>query len=790
VSEYEGQLIKKPWGFEWESFNNGAAAVWILHIAAKRKTSLHCHPNKRTVLFVLKGSVQFTTRSMHTDVFAFEGKRAYTDTRVMHALEFVEIPKGQYHQTEAVSVLDGYPSAEDGAWVLEIEEPSDKNDLVRMADEYGREDKPYETEVVPYTGELLRLNFAQQSFMGLNLWLEISADTSIYRAVPDVRIPLCAPGPTLCIAKDAKTVKLSHYVADFIASKGIKHVFGVSGGGCMHLLDSIGNNKDLKYVACHHEQAAAMAAEGYSRLHGIGCALVTTGPGGTNAITGIACAWADSIPVVFISGQVTRDTIIGNTGLRQFGVQESNIVELVKPITKYAATVMNEGDIQFELERAWHIATTGRKGPVWVDIPLDLQAKQISLDHLVHFQPEVDAEFIDVQSSVKRALHTLNKAKRPVLILGNGVNLAGAANEAYKLAHALRIPVITSWGAANLVQYDFPQYIGHMGIFGDRAANYTVQNADVLLVIGCRLSVPMIGYRFNEFAPNAKIIMVDIDWAEITKPSLNVDLAIQYDAKEFMDEMLKLTITAQAHPCDDWRVRCVRWKSKYPVGREFAGAFDTRTYVNSFHFISRLSDILSSYAIVVVDQGTAFTCTMQAFKVKLGQRFVVSGGHAAMGYGLPGAIGAAFATGKPIICIVGDGDFQMNIQELATINHHNLPITIFVLNNQGYGTIKAMQENHFKRYVGSEGSDLSFPEVCGIADAYGIRYRVLPEFDLDTMNRYQGPTIVEVFLDPNQPLIPRISSKKMPDGSIQSMPLERMFPFLPEDEHLENMRND
>jgi len=357
-------------------------------------------------------------------------------------------------------------------------------------------------------------------------------------------------------------MRLSDYVADFIADLGITHVFGVVGGGAMYLNDSFGHHERFKYVACNHEQAAAMAAESYARICGIGCVLVTSGPGGTNAITGIACAWVDSTPLIAISGQVTRDQLIADTGLRQFGVQETDIVTLVKSITKHAVTIKDEKDIRYELEKAAYIANSGRPGPVWIDIPLDIQSKQIDPDLLRgYIQP--DRVEKDWRTTALHCLSMLRQSKRPVLIIGNGVRLAGAQHEIRELIGALGIPVISSWSAADMIA-DGPCHIGHMGLFGDRASNYAAQNADLLLIMGCRMSVPMIGYSFPKFAPTAKIIMVDIDSAEMNKPSLRVDLKIECDAKKFARTLLETQADGLGDR-EEWRWQCEIWRDKYPV---------------------------------------------------------------------------------------------------------------------------------------------------------------------------------------------------------------------------------
>lgn len=781
MNKYDGVLVPKAWGFEHLVFDNGAAAIWLLHIATKRKTSMHCHPNKRTTLIVLAGAVEVS--------------RQFVDgiaVRKMLPLEVEEIPKGDYHQTEAISDLDGYPSAEDGAWLLEIETPSDKEDLVRAEDAYGRAGTAYETNVVPYAGELLQLVRGKS-----RKWMGLKFDLKLGPTVIDGALALAIPEPgrdwdglTLNIQKDT-TMKVSEYVADCIDGLGIKHVFGVSGGGSMHITDSFGRRG--MFIPTHHEQAAAFAAEAYARLNGIGCCAVTTGPGGTNTITGVACAWIDSIPVVFISGQVTRDTIMQGHGIRQLGVQESDIVEIVKPITKYAVTIRHASEIRFEMEKAVHIAREGRPGPVWIDIPLDIQPQLIDPAELIGHHPYDHPEAMPLRPMVGKALIALRESKRPVLIVGNGVRLAGAERQIVELIDALGIPVVSSWTGSDLIG-DHQNHIGRCGIFGDRASNFAVQNADLLLVIGCRLSIPQIGYNRAAFAREAKIIMVDVDDREINKPGVKVWLPVVADARDFIGTMLSAILvesTIRPHQFSEWTARCLMWKGQYPVVLpEYAAQKDS---VNSYWFVNELCTHLPDDATVVMDMGTAFTGTYQAAKMRPGQRWITASGHAPMGWALPGAVGAAFATGKRVICIVGDGSLQFNIQELATIAHNQLPITIFVLNNGGYLTIKAMQQNHFSRYTGAEaGSGVSFPDVVTLCDAYKIpSVTVRTKEDMlfwreETEDR-DGPIVIEIMMSPDQPLIPRVASKKLPDGSVKSAAIEDMFPYLPRDEFNANM---
>jgi len=590
-------------------------------------------------------------------------------------------------------------------------------------------------------------------------------------------------------------MKLSDYVFSFVEKLGVTDVFAVSGGGAMHLVNSLGTNKNLSYIATHHEQAAAMASEAYARISGkIGVALVTSGPGGTNTITGVCGAWVDSIPTLFISGQVTSDTLIGNTGLRQFGIQESNIVSLVEPITKYAITIYDATKIKFHLQKAVYEATTGRPGPVWLDIPLDIQSKLIDPDKLESFIPNITNEIHDtLKIQVSKTIELLKNAKRPVLISGYGIRLSKSETEYSTLVEKLQIPIISSWTTSDLLPYDHELYIGRSGIMGDRAGNFTVQNSDLLLIIGSRMSIPQVGHKYNTFAREAIKIMVDIDNKELKKPSIKIDLPIQADAKEFINEMMfQLNDQNTKIEVSKWIQICNYWKSKYPIVLpEYSKLTDK---VNSFYFVDVLSKKLDKHAVVVTDMGTSFTCTMQTFKTKKGQRFFTSSGHASMGFGLPGAIGACFANNKKkTICISGDGGLQMNIQELQTLVHYNLPIILFVLNNNGYLTIKLMQQNHFGKYVGSDkNSGVSCPDIIKVANAYGIKTERITNNNellskIDSILAEPGPFVCEIMMPEKQSLIPKVSSSRNPDGSFESRPLEDLYPFLSREEFLENM---
>ncbi len=820
--DYRDVIVKKPWGYEYLVFENEHVAIWMLQIVRKRKTSMHCHPRKRTGLILLSGEANFH----HLD-----------GSIPLNRMSAVNIDASTFHSTEASSLLPIHPVSEDGIWVMEIETPPLKEDLCRMSDSYGRAGETYEgaNEMVFQPKEILRLAEPAQGDRGLRQTFQNLVFT--VRTGP-IRTDKDVPGPKalvavigretevesdnsfmkvgkvssfqefhkhtqhesfegitiLTIEEEEKVMKVSDYLASAIADLGVRHIFGVCGGGAMHLVDSFGGSDRLEYVATHHEQAAAMAAEGYARIAGgPGAALFTSGPGGTNAITGLYGAWVDSIPTVFISGQVTQDTLIAETGLRQFGIQEGNIVEVVKPITKYAVTITDPETVRYHVEKACHLATTGRPGPVWIDVPLDVQSRMINPLEQKGFTPErPELSCTDHQLSglVAECIEMLKKAQRPVMIYGYGTRLSGAENAVRDVVSRLQIPCVSSWNTSDVVPYSDENYVGRSGIMGDRAGNFAVQNADLLLIVGSRMSIPRVGYNYKLFARAAKKIMVDIDEIELKKPSLHPDLPICADAGRFLRVLLEKT--SDALSIEPWRQRCQGWKAKYPVCLpEYK---DNRDKVNSFYFIEQLSTKLDADAAVVTDMGTSFTCTMQTFKTKLGQRLFTSSGFASMGFGLPGAIGACMARGRrQTILVTGDGGLQMNIQELQTVVHHRLPLTIFVLNNEGYLTIKLMQQNHFGRYVGSDpSSGLSCPDIVKLAEAYGIGAERIDDQEMldrrlsDVLAR-RGPYICEIMMPPEQPLIPRVSSLKLPDGRIISKPMEDLFPFLDRDEFKENM---
>jgi acetolactate synthase-1/2/3 large subunit len=821
--DFSRVIVVKPWGYEYLVFENEYVAIWMLHIVRKRKTSMHCHPKKTTALILLSGNATCSN---------LEGEKQ------LKPLDGVFIERGVFHSTEALSELPIVPLSEDGIWVLEIESPPDKTDLVRMKDEYGRTGASYEgqSEMVfdptgcvkfktPEKGSVFKKQFqdclftiwegtindpndtpssdalitviGRGSLINLDIPCLRTAELVTYKEFVLQTHGKKLDGFTFLTIEKAKTVmKLSDYVISRIADLGVTDIFTVSGGAAMHLLDSVGSNEKLSYIANHHEQASAMAAEGYARVTGKpGVALVTSGPGGTNTLTGVCGAWIDSIPTIFISGQVTSNTLIEDTGLRQFGIQESDIVTLVKSVTKYAVTVTDPNQIRYHLDKAIHLATSGRPGPVWLDIPIDIQSKHIMPSQLAGYDSKEDNGSVcesNLRSDVEKCIDMLKKAKRPILISGYGIRLAGGEAEFVNMIEELGVPVITSWTTSDLVSSDHDMVVGRSGNFGDRAGNFAVQNSDLVLSIGSRLSVPQIGYNFSLFARAAKKIIVDIDTAELKKRSIVPDLPIHSDAKDFMIELIKQWDGRPQLQIDDWRDRCRNWRSKYPV---VLPEYEVeKNGVNSFYFIDVLSANLDESAVVVTDMGSSFTCTMQTFKTKKGQRLFTSSGHASMGFGLPGAIGACVGNErKKTICITGDGGLQMNIQELQTLAHFQLPVILFVLNNQGYLTIKATQQNHFGRYVGSEkSSGVTCPDIIKVAEAYGLEVERINNADelhkkIKVILDKPGPFVCEIIMPETQPLIPRVSSLKKPDGSIVSKPIEDLYPFLDRKEFAENM---
>ncbi len=555
----------------------------------------------------------------------------------------------------------------------------------------------------------------------------------------------------------------------------------------------------MKYVSCHHEQAASMSTEAYARVRrGLGVTLVTTGPGGTNAITGVAGSWLDHVPQIVISGQVfAAQTINKHPGLRTLGVQEINIVDLVRPITKYSVMVEDAQEIGYHLEKAVYLATHGRPGPVWIDIPANVQNTKIDLNTLKRFDPRECEIHLDptLEEKVAQVVKLLKLAKRPLIHVGQGVRIARAEDEFFKLIELYQLPFVTARNANDMAPENHELYVGRPGTYGQRGANFAVQTSDLYIAVGTRLSLAQTGYNARDYARNAKVIMVDIDQAELDKDTVNLHLKIQTDAKLFIQELNRQLSRAElvTKRWERWLAQCQQWIEKYPVVlpeyQEIVGS------VNSYHFIGVLSDVLTSNDIVVTDMGFAFQSTHQAFRVKKGQRVFTNCGLASMGWGLPAAVGACFGSGmKRTICIAGEGGFLMTYHEMATVMHHQLPVKLFVLNNGGYLTIKQTQDLGFEgRHMGSdEGSGISFPDFMEIAKAHRFKaVRLDSHVNLkqqieDIMN-HEGPVLCEIMMDTNQMQAPKAINRRSADGTVMQTALEDSYPFLDPKEIAENL---
>lgn len=594
-------------------------------------------------------------------------------------------------------------------------------------------------------------------------------------------------------------IRAADYLAKRIAGMGVKHVFMISGGGAMHLNDAFGKCRDLQYICNHHEQACAIAVEGYSRITGnFGVAVVTSGPGGTNAITGVLGMWLDSIPGLIISGNIRYATTAESTGLplRQLGDQEANIIDIVRSITKYAVMVKDPNTIRYHFEKAVYLARHGRPGPVWLDIPLDVQAAKIDEAKLSCYDPGEDELRFDpetVRQHAQKIVDKIREAKRPLFLAGNGIRLSGGIDYFMEVIEKLNIPVQTAMGANDLIYSDHPLFFGRPSVTGDRSSNFIIQNCDLLLSVGARQAVRTISYLFKAFARAAYKIHVDIDEAELLKPTVFPDMHVHCDAKLLLQEILMQLGDNKLQPKTKWlkwcRERRLRYPSVFPEHRS------QKEFVNSFHFVEVLSELAAPNDIFVLANGAANTCTFQAVSLKRGQRLFTNSGCASMGYDLPASIGACFASGRNrIICIAGDGSIQLNVQELQTIVHHNLPVKIFLWNNQGYASIRATQDAYFPGgYVAAgPSSGVSFPDMVKVAQAYGLLthriadHRALRggiQATLDT----PGPVLCEVMMAPDQPLLPKVASEMRPDGTMVAKPLEDMFPFLDRKEFMENM---
>ena len=586
-------------------------------------------------------------------------------------------------------------------------------------------------------------------------------------------------------------VKVAKYIADFVAEHGVEHVFTVTGGGAMHLNDAFGHHPKLKSIYDHHEQACAIAAEGYTRLSGkIAVVCVTSGPGGTNAITGVLGGWLDSIPMFVVSGQVKRETTIRarNLDMRQLGDQEYDIVASVKPMTKYAEMVLDPNDIRYHMEKAWYLCQNGRPGPVWIDVPLDVQAALVETDELKGFEGPYDEKPVYDTSLTEGILKHLKEAKRPVIFAGTGIRLAKAMPEFLKFVEKMKIPVVTAWNAHDVLPDDSPYFCGRPGTVGTRGGNFVVQNSDCLLVLGCRLNIRQISYNYQSWAQNAYKMVVDIDRRELVKPTVKVDYPIWADLKDVLVELNKQTIDFKHTEWLNWANGI---NKKYPAALP---EYYKSEILNPYVFVKEFTSGLKEDDIIICGNGSACVIGFQAAVIKEHTRIFSNSGCAAMGYGFPAAIGACVEeNGKRVICLDGDGSFQMNLQELQTVVYNKLNLKILYLNNNGYHSIRQTQTNLFKGQplVGvCDGNGVSFPDMEKIAWAYGIPYiKVTKVEDIEKLLKameQDGPLFAEIVVDVAQNFAPKLSSKVLPDGKIVSPEIDDMFPFLERDEYEAN----
>ena len=597
--------------------------------------------------------------------------------------------------------------------------------------------------------------------------------------------------------------KVSDYIADYIAEWGIRDVFTVTGGGAMHMNDAFGHHPKLHCTYQHHEQACAMAAEAYARMDNrMAAVCVTTGPGATNAITGVLGGWMDSIPMLVFSGQARYATTVAASGLklRSMGVQECNIVPVVTSITKYAQMIIHPEDIRYHLEKALYMAVNGRPGPVWLDIPLDVQGAVIDTEKLRGYDPQENPKEKPAEISqdiIQQILDKIEKSRRPVLFPGNGVRLAGAMDDFQKLVNILGVPVITGMSSVDAMESEHPYFAGRSGGTGTRPGNFALQNSDVLLSIGNRQGFAQTGFQYQDWARGSYTILNDIDENELKKPSLHVSLPVCGDAGDLIRKLIcaaKLRGADETNPLfkgRDWIRQCQVWKQKYPVVT--AKHYETveEGCTNIYAFYEELSKAMQEGQTLMVSVGTSRVAGSQAFRVKKGQRFITNPNTASMGFCLPAATGICVAQpGKPVVCVTGEGSLQMNLQELQTIWQNRLPVKLFVINNQGYHSIRQTQQSYFEPPlvgVGAESGDLSFPDLSKIIPAYGFSYRAvhaaeeLPE-TLHQVLEETGASVCEVFVTKYQKTEPKTSAKKLPDGSMVSAPLEDMYPFLSKEE--------
>ena len=816
--DYSKVVVKKPWGYEYLIFQNKDVAVWILYLKPGAQTSMHCHPHKVTSLVVLEGKAICST--LHEKVQREAG-------------EGLMIEKGVFHQTTVIS--------DNGAFVMEIESPVNKRDLVRLKDQYGRAKEGYETidknsfipnynyltltepEIYynvskrfgPCTITIKKFNNSGDlnEFFGLSdkdvlciLSGTLSDSTgkiiggpAATMQISDLKTkkPLKLNGElvSLIIKRKDNIVKVSDYIMTLLKEQGAKEVFFVPGDANVHLLDSLGRNGELNFTCCQTERVAAMAAEAYSKLtSNFGVIIISSGASGTNTITGVANAWVDSVPLIVLSGQATLDPQ-NSEETRQLGNKSLGIVDIVKPITKYSVKITNPEEIRFHLEKAAFLAKTSRPGPVWIDIPIDIQGMMVDTEKLNFFSHEKIAETPDVllENQILEVIGLLKKAKRPVILAGRGIRVSKNEKELLKLIELLKIPLLTSRGGADLISESHPLFFGRPGAYGQRRANFIIQNSDLLISIGARLSIPQIGRNYKAFARAAKKIIVDIDRAELEKETIKADISINSSAGKFILALISSLKSSDYKPkFSEWLAKCEKWRNNFnPISVE---KYSHRKFINPYLFVSAISDSLGKNETIVADGGAALNYAMQTFKFKENQRMIVSSGIELPGFAVAGSIGASVGNNRgEIICLCEDRGFQLNIPELQTIIDNKLPIKIFILKGKGHSDIRKIQKEYFGgRFVGTDEILFGSPDLAKIGKVYKFStFAIKKPSDLKTqikkILKYKGPVICEIQTDKEQEMIPRIVFTVKPDGKWEAKPLEDMYPFLDRKLLKENM---
>ncbi|MBI4064648.1 MAG: hypothetical protein HY401_10170 [Elusimicrobia bacterium] len=814
--DYSKVVVKKPWGYEYLIFANGSIAVWILYLKNGAQTSMHSHPNKKTSLVVLEGRVGCST---------------VTDELERGPGEGLLIEKGVFHQTRAIS-----PS---GAFVMEIETPVNKRDLVRLKDQYGRERQGYEkadqhsgniqnynylslnnVEVdscnfkkrfgqctltfkslssAKETGEILELNADDVvSVLGGQLLdgnghpvVEIGDTITVRDLKSATGLTFRGQAQFLIIKRLDSMIKISDYIAGFLKDQAVKDIFLVPGEAVVHLLDAIGRQEGLNFFCNQTEKSASLAAEGWAKLSSTpGVLVVSSGASALGALTGVGNAWVDSTPLVVISGQ-TRTDQYSSGPLRQLDNKSLNIVGLAGSITKYAVKIDDPTLIRYHLEKAFYLAKEGRPGPVWLDIPIDVQGLTVDANELKGFTPAVPQVQAAGSQNVAAVFELLKRSRRPVLLAGNGIRVSGAEIEFLRLVDQLKIPVLTSRRGADLLPENHPLFFGRPGVYGQRRANFIIQNADLLISLGCRLSIPLIGRNSKAFARAAKKVVVDIDPYELTKATLKTDLVFNRDAKDFILELLK-NLTAYDGAYSAWIVRCRDWTERFaPPGAKA----DSGDRVMPHLFVYALSGHLKDNDVIVVDGGSPIHNMMQSFRFKPGQRMISSTGLELPGFGLAGAIGTAVANGgRPVFCLCEDRGFQVGAADLQTMVDYKLPIKVFVFRSKGNLHIRKIQRDYFgERYVGTDKEILfGSPAISDVAKTYGLLTAEIKSFSamdagIRSVISSSGPAICEIQVDDDQDLLPRIGFSVKEDGRWIAKPLEDMYPYLDRKVLQENM---